>query len=88
MCYGFPCGWWNGWTETCSKPRGEDCPELLAADMPPDDDYIPAPPPRVARLGSGFWVACKAHQLQDELVRLQNERGDDPRAWGRPAVNQ
>ena len=38
MCYGFPCGWWNGWTETCSKPRGEDCPELLAADVPPDDD--------------------------------------------------
>ena len=73
MCYGFP--------------RGEDCPELLAADMPPDDDYIPASPPRVGRLGSGFWVACKAHQLQDELVRLQNERGDDPRAWGRPAVN-
>ena len=38
MCYGFPCGWWNGWTETCSKPRGEDCPEMLAWDMSPDDD--------------------------------------------------
>ena len=38
MCYGFPCGWWNGWEETCSKPRGEDCPELLAQDMSPDDD--------------------------------------------------
>ena len=38
MCYGFPCGWWNGWAETCSKPLWEDCPEQLAWDLPPDDD--------------------------------------------------
>lgn len=38
MCYGIPCTWWNGGSETCSKPRGEDCPELLAQDMSPDDD--------------------------------------------------
>ena len=89
MCYDFPCGWWNGWTETCSKPRGEDCPEMLAWDMPiEEDEYTPAPPPRVGRLGSGFRVSCKGHQLQEVLSRLQRERGDDPRAWGRPAVNQ
>lgn len=38
MCYGFPCMFWKGDTETCSKPRGADCPELLAQDMSPDDD--------------------------------------------------
>lgn len=38
MCYGFPCGWWNDWAETCSKPFWEDCPEMLAHDLPPDDD--------------------------------------------------
>lgn len=38
MCYGFPCMFWKGETETCSKPRGEDCPEMLAQDMSPDDD--------------------------------------------------
>lgn len=34
MCYDFPCGWWNGWEETCSNPRGEECPD-------DDDDIFP-----------------------------------------------
>lgn len=38
MCYGFPCRFWDGNAETCSKPSGEDCPELLAQDMSPEDD--------------------------------------------------
>lgn len=43
MCYGFPCGWWSDWAETCTKPLWEDCPEKQAQDMPPeeDDDLFP-----------------------------------------------
>lgn len=84
MCYGFPCGWWNGWTETCSKPRGEVCPELLAADMPiEEDEYTPAPPPRTGRLGSGFWVSCKVHQLSEALAALRKKYGESVILWGR-----
>ena len=53
MCYGFPCMFWKGDTETCSKPRGEDCPELLAQDMSPDDDDAPL------RSGTS-WTFCAA----------------------------
>lgn len=38
MCYGVPCMFWKGDTETCAKPLWEDCPEKLAQDMSPDDD--------------------------------------------------
>lgn len=38
MCYGFPCQFWEGNTETCSKPLWEDCPEKRAQDMSTDDD--------------------------------------------------
>lgn len=40
MCYGFPCMFWKGDTETCSKPLWEDCPEKRAQDMSTDDDEI------------------------------------------------
>ena len=86
MCYGFPCGWWNGWTETCSKPRGEICLESVTQEtiLDEDDPFIPAPPPRMGRLGAkGFWLSCKAHQLTDAIKKLRAKYGESVIYWGR-----